>query len=495
MGGYNANTLVLGTAGQQGNVRALAPATDYDVTTAAGAGTVAGVETGISPAVNAQCGQTANATGTVQSNTATMLSVMNKVLSATAKVSPYTLKGDAVTDADTNAAQTANKNTDLIAATRGKATYDSNVDYSKETPLGCIGPDVYFWDVQATVNTNKKAAYSFCNPAGLVGVAVATNDVAANSLLYTTAGNDNNPWMTTAFAGAKKSKDVTNAAQIRDVTKVWDPLMAAQLTEGGFCCNALYYSTDGVGRVAYKAGGASGGVTFKGTGSTSAFTPPLSGGNMAAEDSPGGMCPAHSSGTGYSDSTNGNPGLTNPAMTELLEGQAFYAALAPSQYSLPTTRTTATTQAARAAKQRRCADAITSMMKLNKVTKVPAEADKFGFSYSAIEFPLWKVGIGAGSSPTKYTVPNGYCYANACFEDFASVGTQSTFKGTEKFGELVSGPNMGASKTGEACGLANSACAVPPSNWNGGPAVMATCYGSACTAAGILNTTGAIPVA
>merc|ERR1712224_898744 len=289
--------------------------------------------------------------------------------------------------------------------------------------------------------------YSFCNPAGLVGVAVATNDVAANSLLYTTAGNDNNPWMTTAFAGAKKS---------RDVTKVWDPLMAAQLTEGGFCCNALYYSTDGVGRVAYKAGGASGGVTFKGTGSTSAFTPPLSGGNMAAEDSPGGMCPAHSSGTGYSDSTNGNPGLTNPAMTELLEGQAFYAALAPSQYSLPTTSTTATTQAARAAKQRKCADAITSMMKLNKATKVDAGAGKYGFTYSAVEFPLWKVGIGAGNDPTKYTVPNGYCYANACFEDFASVGTQSTFKGTEKFGELVSGPNMGASKTGEACGLANT---------------------------------------
>merc|ERR1712188_319014 len=115
-------------------------------------------------------------------------------------------------------------------------------------------------------------------------------------------------------------------------------------------------------------------------------------------------------------------------MVELLEGQAFYAALAPSQYTLPTTSTTATTQA-------------------------DAAAGTWGFSYSAIEFPLWKVGIGDGSSPSQYTVPNGYCYANACFEDFASIGTQSTFKGTEKFGELVSGPNMGASKTGEACGL------------------------------------------
>merc|ERR1711981_1316916 len=243
-------------------------------------------------------------------------------------------------------------------------------------------------------------------------------------------------------------------------------------------------------------GGVSGGVTFKGTGSTSAFTPPLSGGNMVAEDSPGGMCPAHSSGTGYSDSTNGNPGLTNPAMTELLEGQAFYEALAPSQYSLPTTSTTATTQAARAAKQRRCADAITSMMKLNKATKVDAGAGTYGFTYSAVEFPLWKVGIGAGNDPTKYTVPNGYCYANACFDDFAKVGTQSTFKGTEKFGELVSGPNMAAPKDAStACGHANSACAAAPATWDGGPAVMQKCFGASCSAGGILATTGALPVA
>merc|ERR1739848_836592 len=323
----------------------------------------------------------------------------------------------------------------------------ANVDYTKATPLGGIGTGVYFSDVLATVDTAEKAAYEFCNPV------------------------------------------------IGKITKVWDPIMAAQLTEGGFCCNALYYSTDGVGRSAYTSGGTSGGVTYKGTGSISSFTPPLSGGNMVGEDSPGGMCPAHSKGDGYSTKTDGSAALTNPAMVELLEGQAFYAALAPSRYSLPTTSTTATTQAARAAKQRKCADAITSMMKLNKKAKVDAAAGAFGFSYSAVEFPLWKVGIGAGSSPTQYTVPNGYCYANACFEDLKTIGMQSTFKGTEKFGELVSGPNMGASKTGEACGLANSACAVPPSNWNGGPAVMATCYGSACTAAGILNTTGAIPVA
>ena len=493
--GYGANP-TMGTAGEQGHVRALAPATsttDFDVTEASS--TVAGVVTGLAPAVNAQCGQTANATGTVMSNTATMESVMNLVSSGTTKVAPYTLKGETYTGRNNGAAEFANTNKDIIAATRGKAAYDANVDYTKATPLGCIGTGVYFSDVLATVDTAEKAAYEFCNPEGLVGVALASNDVAANTLLYTQAGTTNNPWVEVAIGTAGTSAAITDEAVIGKITKVWDPIMAAQLTEGGFCCNALYYSTDGVGRSAYTSGGTSGGVTYKGTGSISSFTPPLSGGNMVGEDSPGGMCPAHSKGDGYSTKTDGSAALTNPAMVELLEGQAFYAALAPSQYSLPTTSTTATTQAARAAKQRKCADAITSMMKLNKKAKVDAAAGAFGFSYSAVEFPLWKVGIGAGSSPTQYTVPNGYCYANACFEDFASIGTQSTFKGTEKFGELVSGPNMGASKTGEACGLANSACATPPTNWNGGPAVMATCWGSDCTAAGILNTTGAIPVA
>merc|ERR1712188_224869 len=115
--------------------------------------------------------------------------------------------------------------------------------------------------------------------------------------------------------------------------------------------------------------------------------------------SPGGMCPAHSKGTTGSG-TVGNAAQTNPAMVELLEGQAFYAALAPSQYSLPTTSSTAATQTARAAKQKQCATHITSMMKLNKATAVTAEAGKFGHSYSAINFPLWKVGIGAGTTRT-----------------------------------------------------------------------------------------------
>merc|ERR1719321_155989 len=38
---------------------------------------------------------------------------------------------------------------------------------------------------------------------------------------------------------------------------------------------------------------------------------------------------------------------------------------------------------------------------------------KFGYSYSAIDFPLWKVGIGSTDPVNQYIVPNGYCYANA----------------------------------------------------------------------------------
>merc|ERR1739848_680247 len=117
------------------------------------------------------------------------------------------------------------------------------------------------------------------------------------------------------------------------------------------------------------------------------------------------------------------------------------------------------------------------------------------YSYSAVEFPLWKVAIGASDNAV-FTVPNGYCYANACLDDFAKVGTQSTFKGTEKLGELVKGPNMAVVDATTACGRANVACAAAPATWNGGPAVMnkVGCTATTCTAAGILNTTGAIPV-
>merc|ERR1712017_2373 len=63
------------------------------------------------------------------------------------------------------------------------------------------------------------------------GVAVASNDVATNLALYTEATN-NNPWVGTALATAGKSTAVTNAGIIGKITRVWDPIMAAQRLKG-----------------------------------------------------------------------------------------------------------------------------------------------------------------------------------------------------------------------------------------------------------------------
>merc|ERR1719515_436445 len=77
--------------------------------------------------------------------------------------------------------------------------------------------------------------------------------------------------------------------QAAEMSRVWDPVIAAQLTQGGMCCDALYYGEDGVGR-----------PTIEGVGPVSEFEPPLAGGVMAAESPVGTMCPMHGSGNGYS---------------------------------------------------------------------------------------------------------------------------------------------------------------------------------------------------
>merc|ERR1712078_200645 len=408
---------------------------------------------------------------------------------------------------------------DVTAALRGQTVFDNSADfYKKKTPIGCIGRDVRFSDITVDIAGGKKMVYTFCDPSGYKGAANPDDSLATNTNLYnsnmktaTPSGGSAVPapagsYFATVF-GTGTSAAVPNEAtditveQAKQMSRVWDPVMAAQLTQGGMCCDALYYGNEGVGR-----------PTIAEVGSVSEFEPPLAGGVMAAESPVGTMCPMHGSGNGYSTSTVGNVNQVNPKETLLLEGQAFYVSLAPSQYSLPLTSTTDETQTANEAKQKQCATQITSMMKMNKKEKVASDGTaptfgatvaestagtpgKFGYSYSAIDFPLWKVGIGSTDPVNQYIVPNGYCYANACFNDFAEVGTQSTFKGAEKLGELVQGPNMALVEAGEACGRANAACAAPPATWNGAPAVMATCYGSDCTTAGILATTGVIPVA
>merc|ERR1712078_316538 len=373
--------------------------------------------------------------------------------------------------------------------------------------------DVRFSDITVTIDGGEQMVYTFCDPSGYKGASNPDASLATNTALYDSnmkADGVQAPegsYFATVFGTGdgtgtepNQSTDITTA-QAAAMSRVWDPVMAVQLTRGGMCCDALYYGDAGVGR-----------PTIAEVGSVSEFEPPLAGGVMAAESPVGTMCPMHGSGNGYSTSTVGNVNQVNPKETLLLEGQAFYVSLAPSQYSLPLTSTTDETQTANEAKQKQSATQITSMMKMNKKEKVASDGTaptfgatvaestagtpgKFGYSYSAIDFPLWKVGIGSTDPVNQYIVPNGYCYANACFNDFAEVGTQPTFKGAEELGELVQGPNMALVEADEACGRANAACAAPPATWNGAPAVMATCYGSDCTTAGILATTGVIPVA
>merc|ERR1711904_16379 len=95
------------------------------------------------PLVNAQCGTSANSTGTVGSNPLMVGSVMNEVTVAAAASAPYKLKGDAV-DGPAALAVTAD---DVTAALRGQIEFVSSSDYKKKTPIGCIGRDVRFSDI------------------------------------------------------------------------------------------------------------------------------------------------------------------------------------------------------------------------------------------------------------------------------------------------------------------------------------------------------------
>merc|ERR1712057_20911 len=213
--------------------------------------------------------------------------------------------------------------------------------------------------------------------------------------------------------------------------KFWDPITAAQASGGAFCCDALYYGADGLGR-----GIPTNDPPIVAVTKNSAFTPvPLTGEAMEREIVPGGVC------TGEAANNAKMEGLSaamNVKQKEMLEGQAFYACVAPSQYVLPKVNSVATTQAANAARQKKCSETITKMLKMNREdpgtstssatcvrASLPGVAAATvactGTDFSAIEYPLWMVGIGGGTTPSTYAVPNAYCYANACLENFAAV--------------------------------------------------------------------------
>merc|ERR1711977_815922 len=126
----NAGTNDVAAANIGKNIAVVAPTTYV-----APSGTGAGLGTG------------GSSTGTAESNTATMESVMNVVSQAASATAPYVVQGTAELAGgnDKNiATQIASLNTAITAATRGESEYVAGSDYTKKTPTGCIGPNVYF---------------------------------------------------------------------------------------------------------------------------------------------------------------------------------------------------------------------------------------------------------------------------------------------------------------------------------------------------------------
>merc|ERR1712057_45755 len=416
------------------------------------------------------------------------------------------------------------------------------------TPTACIGPDVIFNDVVNTGDGNGQRAVdstvnppvagqgvALCDPNGykpadddgaggtptFLGNAQNTATIPVPSASQSYA--DNKKW----YSGIAANEAVTAAAARSGVKlnfqKFWDPITAAQASGGAFCCDALYYGTDGIGRG--RASPPGNDPPIIDVPKNTDFKPvALTGAAMDQQIVPGGVC---TDGNPTTSVKEGLSAASNVEQEEFLEGQAFYTCVAPSQYVLPKVNSVATTQTANAAKQKKCAQTLTGMLKLNKVSAgtktddakcintalLPAtEANQAktaagtaactGTGYSAVEYPLWLVGIGGGTSPASYAVPNGYCYANACLEDFAAVGTATAFKGVQKLSTLKSSPDMASnpSTTTNACGRANAACVAPPSTWNGGEAIFAPCTktagdAAACTTAELQGQLGMLPSA
>jgi hypothetical protein len=496
--------------------------TGATVPAAGAAGTGGGVGSYKVTGVNS-CGASGSVTlkGSPVSNTATFGSVQAEVIgyadnyAANAGVPPYQVP--TVVYADDDAAKDGGSiSATIIKATRGLPP-TAALPAASAAPVACIGATVAFNEVINNGNAgngqtpNAQKAITLCNPRGRQPPATVTavTTKAARIAAY----------------GAATGAIVANI-------DFWDPITASLVTNGAFCCASLIYSAEGLGRVP------NGEVP-----APSSFIPPMIGGDMSAQTSasPGGMCPISG------DQIKSIQDATSPTEVNLLEGQAFYAVMAPMQYTIQTTSTNSATQGLRAGKQKVCAETITKMMKLSPASVVPAgtatgpqvagtataacvnpnrgaapttDAEIAnsaitcrGNDASAIDYPMWQVAIGgntAGSGSLNYYVPNGYCYANACFEDFAEFGLTAAYKGKTKLSALVKSPDMSSNPTTVgtapaakgACGRANNACAAAPSGWTGGQAEFVLCPvtnvlggSTTCTSTQIQAQMGRIPVA
>merc|ERR1739848_230303 len=459
------------------------------------------------------CSKMTSAAGSAVSNTATFSTVQPVVsqigsgLAAAATIKlPYAV-GMTETQLATNVAKNGGlTNNQIRKATRGIAQ-TGDVPAITVTPTACIGPDVIFNDVAnsgaangvpGTATLAPRQGVALCDPNGFapantvaqVGASVGGTKVDGIVPAATRTYDQNKLWYSGTIGGAAAAQ--TNGVKL-NVQKFWDPITAAQASGGAFCCAALYYGSDGLGR-----GSAAADPPILEVTKNADFKPtPLAGAQMDLQVTPGGVC------TDGKPTTSVKEGLSAAVNVEqegFLEGQAFYACLAPSQYVLPKGNSVAVTQTANAAKQKKCAQTLTKMLMMNqlsagtKTDDAKCKADALvtattanqalttgaactGTFYSAVGYPLWLVGIGGSTTPASYAVPNGYCYANACLEDFAAVGTATAFKGAQKLSTLQSSPDMASNPTTEtnACGRANAACVAAPSTWNGGEAIFTVC--------------------
>merc|ERR1719460_949916 len=254
-------------------------------------------------------------------------------------------------------------------------------------PIACISSSVCFNDILVPASNAAPGALAgalpgntrcvkLCDPKGAPALPGVNEDtyakrkaVYATNRLSTpvTGTNSNQPTPAVGSTGAA----------------YWDPITAAQASLGGFCCDAQYYSADGVGReqagnygtLASTPAAATVGTSATipdGTGpqntgvqvgyvANSQYTTQPTGDVMALEQSPGVMCPV--------SSTGGVKGLSkyvNPQEVYQLEGQAFYAVMAGMQRAIVSpVGVQSATQKTNAARQKKCSETITKMMKMN----------------------------------------------------------------------------------------------------------------------------------
>ena len=145
----------------------------------------------------------------------------------------------------------------------------------------------------------------------------------------------------------------------------------------------------------------------------------------------------------------------NPSEKSLLEGLAFFKPISGPMANGDTVLNNGGLDAAAKARNAKCAETINAMLSWNDAGD------------GAVVFPTWNVYAGTlGETQGPYTVPSGFCYAQACLDLFM---TSSAPQGGLVHGELVASPQMGNGKSNSGCGHAYGACVATPSGWNGAP--------------------------